>query len=221
MEIKILIADDHDIIRQGLKGILSYEEDIKVVGEASNGEDAIKMLQNIKADVLLLDFNMPKLNGIEVLKRIKDNENSIKTIMITVEDDIETIHKAIDIGADGYMLKDSAGTEIVEAIKTVYENEKYIDKSLVSLLFSGIKSKDGSKKSLLGELSKREMEVLLFISKGYSNKEIGEKLYLSEKTIKNYSTSIFRKIKVEDRVQATIYAIKNDIEKYCRDKGRD
>lgn len=221
MGIRTFIADDHDIIRQGLKGILSYEEDIKIIGEASNGEDALKKLDNIDADVLLLDFNMPKLNGIEVLKSLKASEKNIKIIMITVEDDIETIHKAIDIGADGYMLKDSAGTEIVEAIKAVYENEKYIDKSLVSLLFSGIKSKDISKKSLLDELSKREREVLLLISKGFSNKEIGERLFLSEKTIKNYSTSIFRKIKVEDRVQATIYAIKNDIEKYYAGINRD
>lgn len=216
-EIKVFIADDYDIIRHGLKGILSFEDNIKVVGEASNGEDAIKMLDLIDVDVVLLDFNMPRLNGIEVLKSIKESNRKIKVIVITVEDDINTIHKAIDIGADGYMLKDSAGTEIVDAIKTVYENEKYIDKSLVSLLFVDIKCKGNNTNSLLNNLSNREIEVLIQISRGLSNKEIGEKLYLSEKTIKNYSTSLFRKINVQDRVQATIFAIKNNVEKYIKE----
>ena len=114
------------------------------------------------------------------------------------------------------MLKDSSGTEIVDAIKTVYEGEKYIDKSLVSLLFSGIKSKDKKKSSVLDSLSKREIDVLIKISKGLNNKKIGEQLYLSEKTVKNYATNLFRKINVNDRVQATILAIENNIEEYYK-----
>ena len=135
---------------------------------------------------------------------------------MSIENDRKTIHTAINVGADGYMLKDSAGTEIVNAIRIVHKCEKYIDKSLVSILFSDIKIKDKKVPSVLDNLSKREIEVLIKISKGLSNKEIGEQLFLSEKTIKNYATNLFRKIEVADRVQATILAIENNIEEYCR-----
>ena len=214
--IKVAIADDHHIIRQGIKYIISFEEDLIVVGDVENGEKVFEMLSLYKPDVVLLDLNMPLLNGIEVLKRIREQRTVIKVIMLTVESDIKTIHKAIDIGADGYMLKDSAGTEIVDAIKTVYKGEKYIDKSLVSLLFSDIKSSNKKTTSILDVLSKRELEVLMKISKGLSNKEIGKQLYISENTVKNYATNLFRKINVDDRVKATILAIENNIEDYSK-----
>ena len=217
-KIKVLIADDHLLIREGLKRILSFEEDLILAGEAENGERVFDILDIDNPDVLLVDFNMPVMNGIEVLKRLKHENIDIKVIMLTVENDRKTIHEAIDIGADGYMLKDSVGEEIVEAIKTVYSGEKYIDKSLVSLLFSGFKNEARKASNILDSLSKREIEVLVRISQGLGNKEIGEQLYLSEKTIKNYATTIFRKIGVEDRVHATILSIQNNIEAYYKDK---
>ena len=216
--IKVLIADDHDLIRQGLRRIISFEEDLDIVGEAENGEKVVSMLKLNKPDVVILDFNMPCMNGIEALQIIKEKEEEVKVIMLTVENDRKTIHSAIDIGADGYILKESAGIEIVDAIRMVYKGEKYIDKSLVSLLFSDIKSKDRKTTSILNTLSKREAQVLERISKGFSNKEIGEQLYLSEKTIKNYATSLFKKINVGDRVQATIFAINNNIDEYYKSK---
>ena len=216
--IRILIADDHDIIRQGLNRIISFEEDMDVAFEAENGERALKLLDIHELDVVLLDCNMPIMNGIEVLGIIKAKGDKIKVIMLTVENDRKTINTAINIGADGYMLKDSAGEEIVNAIRTVYKGEKYIDKSLVSILFSDIKIKDKKASNILDKLSKREVEVLIKISEGLSNKEIGEQLYLSEKTIKNYATNLFRKINVEDRVKATILAIENNIKEYYINK---
>jgi two-component system, NarL family, response regulator DegU len=215
-QIKILIADDHSLIREGLKRIISFEENLTVIGEAENGEMVMLPIKQNKPDVMLLDMNMPLMSGIEVLKKIKELSNDIKVIMLTVENDSSIIHEAIDMGADGYMLKDSAGTEIVNAIRTVYKGEKYIDKSLVSLLFSGIRNSSKKTSCVLDVLSKREVEVLMKISEGFSNKEIGEQLYLSEKTVKNYATSIFRKLQVNDRVQATITAIQNKIESYYR-----
>jgi two-component system, NarL family, response regulator DegU len=215
-QIKILIADDHSIIREGLKRIIGFEENLTVIGEAENGERVMLPIKQNKPDVMLLDMNMPLMSGIEVLKRIKELSNDIKVIMLTVENDSSIIHEAIDMGADGYMLKDSAGTEIVNAIRTVYKGEKYIDKSLVSMLFSDIRNSGKKTSCVLDNLSKREVEVLMKISEGYSNKEIGELLYLSEKTVKNYATSVFRKLEVNDRVQATITAIQNNIEGYYR-----
>ncbi|AGF54971.1 DNA-binding NarL/FixJ family response regulator [Clostridium saccharoperbutylacetonicum] len=219
--IKILIADDHDIIRQGLKRIISFEEDMNIDFEAENGEKALKLLNMHELDVVILDCNMPIMNGIEILRSIKVQGDKIKVIMLTVENDRNTINTAINIGADGYMLKDSAGTEIVNAIRTVHKGEKYIDKSLVSILFSDMKIKDKKVASVLDKLSRREVEVLIKISKGLSNKEIGEQLYLSEKTIKNYATNLFRKINVEDRVKATIFAIENNIKEYYISKYED
>lgn len=214
--IKVFIVDDHDIIREGLKRIISFDEGISVIAEAENGEKALELLGSCKPDVILLDCNMPFKSGIEVLESVKKQREDIKIIMLTIENDRQTIHTAIDIGADGYMLKDSAGTEIISAIKMVHEGEKYIDKSLISLLFTDIKSKSKKADSLLDVLSKRECEVLVKISKGLSNKEIGEQLYLSEKTIKNYATALFRKISVDDRVQATIVALQNNVEDYYK-----
>lgn len=219
--IKILIADDHDIIRQGLKRIISFEEDMNIDFEAENGEKALKLLNMHELDVVILDCNMPIMNGIEILRSIKAQGDEIKVIMLTVENDRNTINTAINIGADGYMLKDSAGTEIVNAIRTVHKGEKYIDKSLVSILFSDMRIKDKKVASVLDKLSRREVEVLIKISKGLSNKMIGEQLYLSEKTIKNYATNLFRKINVEDRVKATIFAIENNIKEYYISKYED
>lgn len=216
--IKILIADDHDIIRHGLKRIISFEEDLEVVGEAENGEKALKLLELLSPDVVLLDFNMPLMNGIDVLTSIKQKETSAKVIMLTVENDRKTIHEAIDIGADGYMLKDSAGTDIINAIKMVYQGEKYIDKSLVSMLFMDIKVKDKRKSNIFENLSKREIDVLINIARGLSNKEIGEELFISEKTVKNYATNLFRKLNVKDRVQATIFALESNIEEYYNEE---
>ncbi|WP_291632510.1 response regulator transcription factor [Clostridium sp.] len=219
--IKVLIADDHDLIRQGLKRIISFEEDIIIVGEAENGEKVLTMLNICEPDVILLDMKMPLMDGLEVLQRAKEGSKTIKVIMLTVENDRTFILNAIDKGADGYVLKDSAGTEIVEAIRTVYLGNKYIDKSLVSVLFSGFKSKDKKEECILDFLTKRELEVLLYISKGLSNKDIGERLFLSEKTVKNYATNLFKKIKAHDRVQATIYALDQHIQQYYEAKFQD
>jgi two-component system response regulator DegU len=217
-EIKVLIADDHDLIRQGLKRIISFEENIIIVGEAENGEKVLDMLMVCDADVILLDMKMPLMDGLEVLQRAKEKFNTLKIIILTVENDRTFILDAINKGADGYVLKDSAGTEIVEAIKTVYGGDKYIDKSLISILFSEFKSTDKKEKHIFDSLTKREVEVLLYISKGLSNKDIGEQLFLSEKTVKNYATILFRKIKAHDRVKATIFALNEHVQEYYDSK---
>jgi DNA-binding NarL/FixJ family response regulator len=213
-EINVLIADDHELIREGLKKLISLEDDLKLVGEACDGEEVLKIIKYIKVDVMVLDFNMPKLNGIEVMKMLKDKGRDIKVIFLTIENERRTINNAIEMGADGYVLKESSGIEIVNAIRTVYGGEKYIDKSLVSLLFSQIKKKDNVVQNIIDSLTKREMEILIKISKGLSNKEIGQELYLSEKTVKNYISNIFKKINTDDRVKATIFALENRIEAY-------
>ncbi|OJV66641.1 MAG: DNA-binding response regulator [Clostridiales bacterium 38-18] len=210
-QIKVLIADDHDLIRQGLKTIISYEPDLLVAGEARDGYEVLSLIGQYHPDVLLMDINMPGKNGIEVLKEIKGKHSTIKVVLLTVESDRRTILDAIEIGADGYVLKGSSTTELLEAIRCVYEDENYIDKSLVTLLFKKVSS-SASQLKVISELSARDLEILTYLSKGMSNREIADTMYLSEKTIKNNMTRIFRIIDVRDRVQATLFALENQIE---------
>lgn len=214
--IKVLLADDHDLIRQGLKRIIEFEDNLQVVGEADNGEKVISLIEITCPDIILLDMKMPLMDGLDVLKKIKEKKNKIKVIMLTVENDSRVIRDAINIGADGYVLKESAGHEIVNAINIVNCGDKYIDKTLVSLLFSSLSKDKKEESNIFDELSNRELEILYYISKGYSNKEIGDTLYISEKTVKNYATRLFRKIDVSDRVHATIFAIDNEIDEYYK-----
>lgn len=219
--IKVIVVDDHSLIREGLNRIISFEEDLMITGEFSNGEELLKNIDIKECNVVLLDINMPIKSGIETLKELKAVSNEIKVVMLTVENDRKTIMQAIELGADAYILKESAGAEVVNAIRNVYEGEKYIDKSLIKVMFTDFK-KDASiknnEKDNLNFLTNRELNILFEISRGLKNKEIAEKLFLSEKTIKNYITSIFKKIEVEDRVQATIFAIRNNIEEYYKER---
>jgi len=209
--IRILIADDHPLIREGLKTILTFEEDITVVGEAMNGAETIANIKTLVPDVVLLDVNMPDQSGIEVMKEIKASNLACKFIMITADDDRKTVFEAIEAGADGYILKDSESVDLIQAVQEVYSGESYIDRRIVSYLVDKFTLKDEQESHLDG-LTDREIEVLKRIAKGYTNKQIAMQLFLSEKTIKNYATAIYRKLEVRDRVQATLYAIRHDID---------
>ena len=210
--INIAIADDHALIREGLSKILSYENDLNIVVESSSGEDLIRKIEGLDVDIVLLDINMYGLDGIETLKIIKKKCEKIKIIILTVEKQRRKIREAMDFDASGYVLKESAGSEITNAIRTVYAGGKYIDKSLIDSFINDVNIEGTN--NLLDSLTNRELRILLEISNGLKNKDIAEKLYLSEKTIKNYVTTIFKKIGVEDRVHATIFAINNGIEEY-------
>lgn len=210
-QIKVLIADDHDLIRQGLKTIISYEPDLIVSGEACDGYEVLSLIGQYQPNVLLMDINMPGKNGIEVLKEMKEKHSDIKVVLLTVESDRRTIMEAIEIGADGYVLKGSSTTELLEAIRRVNDDENYIDKSLVTLLFKKVLN-SASQLKVISELTARDLEILMYLSKGMSNREIADTMYLSEKTIKNNMTRIFKTIDVRDRVQATLFAIDNQIE---------
>lgn len=212
--IKLAITDDHALIREGLIRILSYEEDLEIVIESNSGEDLIAKLEYTKPDVILLDINMDKLDGVETLRIVKKRWPDIKTVILTVEKQRRKIKEVLNSGADGYVLKESAGGEITSAIRAVMSGGRYIDKSLMQTMF--MEDLAGEKESKLDDLSDRELNVLIMLSKGMKNKEIADKLYLSEKTVKNYVTSIFRKIDVEDRVHATIFALENNVDEYYK-----
>ena len=210
MAVKIMIADDHSMIREGLKSLLELEGDIQVVAEAEDGVDCLEKLKICTPDVLLLDINMPRKNGLEVLQTLKSSKSKVKVLVLTVHNEVEYLMKAVDIGVDGYILKDSESAELKKAIFSIVEGENYIQPSLIPSLNSKMieKNRDEGK---IESLTKRELEVLKLLAVGMYNKEVAEKLNISERTVKNHVSNIFKKIEVTDRTQAAVFAIHNNL----------
>ncbi|HEY8362040.1 MAG TPA: response regulator transcription factor [Tissierellaceae bacterium] len=211
--ITVLIADDHALIREGIKQILELEEDISVVGQANDGEEAFELAEKLNPDIILLDINMPKLNGIETLRRFKDMGIKSKVIILTIHEDKEYILKTLKLGANGYLLKDSSANTLIEGIRKVAKGENYIQPSVADLVNSTNNDVDNKIIEKINSLTNREYEVLVLIAEGLNNKDIAERLYISEKTVKNHVSNIFKKLDLNDRVQAAIFAYKNNIKK--------
>lgn len=209
-KIRVMITDDHSLIREGLKQLLEFDGSIEVVGEASNGVECLKKLSECNPEVLLLDINMPEKNGIEVLKQMKADDSKIKVLILTVHNEMDYLMKAVDIGVDGYILKDSESAELKKAIRAVKNGENYIQPSLIPALNSQLLSRD-TDKDKISSLTNRELEVLVQVANGMFNKEIATNLNISERTVKNHISNIFKKIDVFDRTQAAVFAIKNNI----------
>ncbi len=211
-EIRVLIADDHALIRDGLNKIISLDDDrnITIVGEASNGEEAVSLARELNPDVILMDINMPVINGIEASKTIKKSYPDIRIIILTIHDTKEYIYELMNLGVSGYVLKDTSSEELLRVIGKVAAGETYIDPRMTGKLM-GEWRRQTATKSIKDSLSERELEVLTEIARGASNQVIAGKLFLSEKTIKNHITNIFRKLDVNDRTQAAIFAIKHNL----------
>ena len=210
MKIKVILADDHVMLREGIKQLLEFDKTIEVVAEANNGIECLEKMDNVDADVLLLDINMPHKNGLDTLQEIKKKKKKIKVIILTVHEEVEYLVKAIDFGAEGYILKDSGSMELRKAINIVLDGESYIQPNLIPSLNHYLIHKDEDK-SKLDSLTKREVEVLIEVAKGNFNKDIALHLNISERTVKNHMVSIFKKIDVADRTQAAFFAIKNNL----------
>lgn len=209
-QIKIVIADDHSMIREGLKQLLELDGDIQVIGEAGNGEECLKVIDILRPDVVLLDINMPLMNGLRMLEVLRNSNNkNQKVLILTIHNEVEYLMKAVDIGVEGYVLKDAESAILKKAIYKVYSGENYIDFTMVPLLNEKIAQE--KEKVEEDKLTRREIEVLKLLAEGLFNKEIAYKLSISEKTVKNHVSNIFKKIGVFDRTQAAVYAIKNNI----------
>ena len=210
MPVNILLADDHRMVREGLKQLFEMDDNINVVSEADDGYECLNYANKTQPDIILLDINMPNLDGLQVLDIIKSQKMKCKVIILTIHNEIDYLIKALDKGCDGYILKDSDFDTLKKAIMTVYKGETYIEPSLVPLLNVRLAERD-IMKDRTNELTRREIEVLRMIAAGSSNKEIASVLNISERTVKNHISNIFKKIDVSDRTQAAVFAIKNDI----------
>ena len=210
MAVRVMITDDHSMIREGLKNLLELDGDIEVVEEAVDGADCLAKLDAANPDVLLLDINMPKMNGLEVLKVLKDRRSKVKVLVLTVHNETEYLMKAVDIGIEGYVLKDSESAELKKAIFSIVDGEIYIQPSLIPAL-NAKRIEKNEDENKIDDLTKRELEVLKLLAVGMYNKEIAEKLNISERTVKNHVSNIFKKLEVTDRTHAAVFAIRNNL----------
>ncbi|MCL6638083.1 MAG: response regulator transcription factor [Firmicutes bacterium] len=209
-KVKVLIAEDHTLVREGLCKILSLEEKIKIEGEAANGEQAVNLAFTLKPDVILMDINMPVLNGIEATKMIKSRCPGIAVIALTIHDHEEYLFEMIKAGASGYVLKDISPGLLVKTILGAARGESFIHPSMTGKMLAEFTRLAAASERTAGPmgLTRRELEVLRLVARGDNNRSIAGKLYISEKTVKNHLTSIFQKMGVTDRTQAVIQAVK-------------
>ncbi|WP_027437915.1 response regulator [Lachnospira multipara] len=210
MAINILLADDHRMVREGLRHLLETDREIKVVGEAGDGYECLNLANKTKPNLVLLDINMPNLDGLQVLNIMKQQKMLCKVIILTIHKEVDYLIKALDQGCDGYVLKDSDFETLRKAIFTVYSGDTYVEPTMMPLLNATLAERDVMYEKL-SDLTKREIEVLKMIAAGSFNKEIASTLNISERTVKNHVSNIFKKIGVSDRTQAAVFAIKNNI----------
>jgi DNA-binding NarL/FixJ family response regulator len=215
--ISVMIVDDHPLFRQGLRRVIEAEDDMEVIIEVGDGEEALRLAQKMVPDVIMMDVNIPTMNGLQVTRSLKSSLPNIGVIMLTAYHDDEQIFHAIKAGAGAYYPKDVTPRKLIEAIRQVSQGNYVIDDNVLAksqvaswLLkqFEQISAFGGSPDELFVPLSPREMEILQLIARGYSNKEIAHELGISRQTVKNHMTSILRKLSVNDRTQAALYALR-------------
>ncbi|WKZ41681.1 MAG: response regulator transcription factor [Anaerolineales bacterium] len=209
--IKLMIADDHKLFREGIKALLAVTDDIEIVGEAEDGDAALKKVRELEPDVILMDINMPGLNGIRATEQILEKQPQMRIIMLTMLEDDASIFHAMRAGARGYLLKGADPQEVLSVIRAVAEGQALFGPAIATRLMNyfqelGTKPPLSPTATPFPELTERELEILRLIAQGLNNQEIAQKLVLSHKTVRNHITNIFSKLQVADRAQAIVRA---------------
>ncbi|MDH3692888.1 MAG: response regulator transcription factor [Gammaproteobacteria bacterium] len=213
-EIKLVLADDHAVVRSGTRELLEQEPDLKIVGEASNGEEAVRLAQELQPDVLVIDVRMPKMSGVEATRRIKAESPDMKVLVLTAHDDDEYVFALLQAGANGYLLKTAEIEELVRAIRTVAAGQSALAPEVTGKVMAQFTSGKGLPDVLTETqedydgLTERELGILELVGKGLSNKQIGKNLYISDRTVQAHLSNIFSKLGVNSRTEAVMYAVR-------------
>lgn len=213
-QIKLLIADDHRLVREGIESMISRTEDIQVVGVAETGEDAINKVRELNPDVVLLDIVMPGMNGVEAARWIKEMNDEVRIILLTMEISKDYVTAAIKSGVDGYLPKDIGKETLIEAIRSVRQGERYFNDAIKKLIFEDfytVEKRKSPKRAVANQLTKRENEVLALVAMGKSNRDIAGSLDISIKTVETHKTHILMKLGLNNNSELVRYAIKNNI----------
>ena len=215
-KITVHIADDHQILIDGVKAVLNLEPKIEVTGFSLNGIEVVEWFKENQADVLVLDINMPELDGIQVLKKLKDEKNKPEIIVLSSYDDVKLVKEVLQMGAKGFVPKKSAGEHIVNAVYKVAEGNQYFtddvkEKMMQTLLTGQVKNEGSQDGVLISSLTKREVQVLKLVAQQYSTREIGDELHISESTVETHRKNLMKKVKVKNSVGLAIFALKNEV----------
>jgi DNA-binding NarL/FixJ family response regulator len=212
-ELRVLVVDDHDLFRTGLRNLLE-EEGVNVVGEAENGETAIRLASDLTPDVVIMDLNMPGAGGVETTRRLSSLAPLSRVVVLTISADDDDVMNAVMAGACGYLLKDSSIQELIAGIRAASEGESLISPQIAAKVLQRLRaqSKDADAAEVIrAELSDRELEVLKLIANGKDNAQIARELFISPKTVKNHISNILMKLQIENRIQAAVYAVRSGI----------
>jgi DNA-binding NarL/FixJ family response regulator len=213
--IRVIIADDHALFRRGLQMVLESEDDIEVLAEAGDGDEAVQLATEHMPDLILMDVRMPSQGGIEATREIKDSVPHTKILMLTISDEEEDLYDAIKAGASGYLLKEISIEEVAEAIRKVHAGQSLISPSMASKLlteFASMAKKDEEKQQMPApRLTDREMEVLTLVAQGLNNRDIAKELFISENTVKNHVRNILEKLHLHSRMEAVVYAVREKL----------
>lgn len=211
-KIGILLGDDHTVLRQGIAQVLESQDDLEVVAQASNGHEAVELTRVHKPDIVLLDINMPEMDGLEATRLIHSEFPGIGIIILTMHRKDDYIFEAIMAGASGYLLKEVEMAELLSAVRRVAAGEAVIDPTIAARVLDEIRGeRPQSKKGLTGELAERDLEILQLLAQGLSNQQIADQLHLSEKTVRNRLSLVFRQLDVSNRTEAAIYALREGL----------
>ena len=208
---RILICDDHTLFVEGLKAMLRHESSMEIVGEARNGREAVKLVKELKPDVMLMDVSMPDMDGSEATRRVKAFDPSVKVLMLTMHEEEELVARCLEAGASGYIIKDAPASQLLYAIETVQKGEKYLSPGVLSKVVSGYVKNTNRPQTSYDRLTDREREILKLLAEGLSVKEIATRLDLSVKTVDAHKYNLMKKIDVHDRVELLKYAIQNKL----------
>lgn len=211
MALRVLIVDDHALMRRGVAQVLALERDIVLAGEASGGREAIEKTKSLDPDVVILDISMPDMSGLAAASAIKKGCPRVGIVILTIHDDEEYVYEAARVGVSAYVMKDVDPTELVKAVRAAAEGKTYVHPSIVPKLLKGYARTPASGSQQLQSLTRRELEILDLVSQGFSNKEIADRLFISEKTVKNHLSSVFGKIGVDDRTEAALFGLRHGL----------